>query len=493
MDEIMSSSTLTPSLQQRLQLIIQSRSEWWVYAIFWQATKDSNDQLILSWADGQFRGTKQFVSKLASNGHDHHQHHHQSKSGFDLERRVARGIQALFRDNSNIDGLVEGDVTDPEWFYMGSVTKSFVAGDDILGRTFSSAACVWLAGEHELKFYDCHRAKEAHLHKIQTLVCISTSCGVVELGSSDIIKEDWELIQLVKSLFGSDDVTVVSKQPGGGSHVVGQIPFPNRNLSLLDFGVSGIQEDTYEEKQMEMNLKREMGVTGRSSSDSGGPSDDFEGPLFSDSAINIQSKKRGRKPITTGRETPINHVEAERQRREKLNHRFYALRSVVPNVSRMDKASLLADAVAYIKELKAKTEELEAKLRVHQQSQAVAVAAAAVPSRMCITDVYDNQSTSISVDHRSRSSSSSYGMAPAPAEVNVKILGSEAVIRVQCLDVNYPPARLMDAIRSLEFSVHHASVSKVKELVLQDIVVRVPDGLTSEEALRTAILRRFQI
>ena len=38
------------------------------------------------------------------------------------------------------------------------------------------------------------------------------------------------------------------------------------------------------------------------------------------------------------------------------------LRSVVPNVSKMDKASLLSDAVAYIEELKAKIQNLEAKV-----------------------------------------------------------------------------------------------------------------------------------
>jgi len=104
-------------------------------------------------------------------------------------------------------------------------------------------------------------------------------------------------------------------------------------------------------------------------------------------------KKRGRKPIITGRESPLNHVEAERQRREKLNHRFYALRSAVPNVSKMDKASLLADAVEYINDLKAKIEDLEAKLK-ERPSQKV--------------NIFDNQRINAMVGHTRRQSSSSF-------------------------------------------------------------------------------------
>jgi hypothetical protein len=72
------------------------------------------------------------------------------------------------------------------------------------------------------------------------------------------------------------------------------------------------------------------------------------------------ARRRGRKPPVPRFDRPtISHVEAERQRREKLNRRFCDLRAAVPTVSRMDKASLLADAAAYIAELRRRVEQLE--------------------------------------------------------------------------------------------------------------------------------------
>ncbi|GER26535.1 basic helix-loop-helix (bHLH) DNA-bindingsuperfamily protein [Striga asiatica] len=53
------------------------------------------------------------------------------------------------------------------------------------------------------------------------------------------------------------------------------------------------------------------------------------------------------------------HVHAERRRREKLNKRFVALRSLLPFVTKTDKASILADAIDYLKQLRKRLHELE--------------------------------------------------------------------------------------------------------------------------------------
>ena len=156
----------------------------------------------------------------------------------------------------------------------------------------------------------------------------------------------------------------------------------------------------------------------------------------------------------------------------------------------MDKASLLADAVVYINELKGKVEQLESKLMLSKTlrpNSDVRSMAGLSATSTATTAKLESQISSATVEQRS--STRQFSSYAGAMEVDVKIIGKEAMIRVQCPDVDYPSARLMNALRDLEFRIIHVSISSVKELMLQDVVVRVPDRFSSEEAMRIALMR----
>ena len=156
-------------------------------------------------------------------------------------------------------------------------------------------------------------------------------------------------------------------------------------------------------------------------------------------------KRRGRKP---GSRNNINgpalcHVEAERQRRDKLNRLFCELRAAVPTVSRMDKASVLADATTYIAQLRQRVEQLEADAKKK-------AAAAAL--------------TTVAPSHSFSSSSSSLG-----EKLEVRMVGTEAAaLRLTTTAAaRHAPARLMLALRSLDLTVPHSCVCLVGGMTVQ--------------------------
>ncbi|XP_048132759.1 transcription factor MYC2-like [Rhodamnia argentea] len=461
-----SSSLLVPlpkatslNLQQYLYFLLQSRPDDWVYSIFWQPSRDDCGCLVLTWGDGQFRGMKD----LAPNNSP--------------DQRVFKELGTLasssFNPSLNMDTeLVQKSVCDLEWYYIASVTRSYSSEESILGKALCSGTYIWLNGEDKLGIYDCERVREARMTGIKSMVCISTpyDTGVLELGSTKILQEDWNLVHLAKSLFTSQ------------------------------FLSTGITPHVHEELQSNVVLMEEryaLGGTGASRSDTR-PSDTC-GLLGSKSDLkrlggshNITSsnkraaitktKRDAKEPARPPLPSRPNHVEAERQRRENLKQRFYALRSVVPKVTKMDKASLLSDAESYIKELRSRIDELEGKLKFLPQKL----------SRNKVASLFGNETKTTMHASKIRSSTSlNVVKGLSKMEAEVKVVGGEAVVRVWSPNMDHPVARLMGALKELELEVHLASVSSVKGMMLQDVVVRTPNGQANEESLRDAILAKL--
>ncbi|XP_039060375.1 transcription factor MYC2-like [Hibiscus syriacus] len=253
----------------------------------------------------------------------------------------------------------------------------------------------------------CERARQGQVFGLQTLVCIPSAIGVVELGSTELITQSSDLIKKVRALFNfnngietgswsisnttadqcendptslwitdpdlgtalnqSNNSNPSNQNPSSSSltcnpsstHVGNHQQGPSFCLNFSNNGFDGNSPSSLlkPESGEILNLC-EKEVTYFEGSDeeeivsftsgvilppcdvvksSGGAGDsDLEASVVkeADSRRVVvepekRPRKRGRKPAN-GREEPLNHVEAERQRREKLNQRFYALRAVVP-------------------------------------------------------------------------------------------------------------------------------------------------------------------
>ncbi|KAG7595505.1 Myc-type basic helix-loop-helix (bHLH) domain [Arabidopsis suecica] len=162
-----------------------------------------------------------------------------------------------------------------------------------------------------------------------------------------------------------------------------------------------------------------------------------------DDTGNNKPRKRGRRPAN-GRVEALNHVEAERQRREKLNQRFYALRSVVPNISKMDKASLLGDAVSYINELHAKLKVMEAERE----------------------RLGYNLNPPISLD----------------SDINVQTSGEDVTVRINCPLESHPASRIFHAFEETKVEVMNSNLEVSQDTVLHTFVVK-SEELTKEKLI----------
>ncbi|XP_020206974.1 transcription factor MYC2 [Cajanus cajan] len=559
------------TLQQRLQTLIEGARESWTYAIFWQSSYDySSGASLLGWGDGYYKGEEDKGKGKAPKT--------TSLAEQDHRKKVLRELNSLISGPSASPDDLDEEVTDTEWFFLVSMTQSFVNGTGLPGQAFFNSSPVWVAGADRLSESACERARQGQVFGLQTLVCIPSANGVVELASTEVIFQNPDLMNKVRDLFnfsnpdagswplncvatdqGENDPSSLWLNPSSsveirdsavapasanatvnkalqfetpGSSTLTEAPsvvhvphgnaqhpsqnnkgfFPRElNFSsslkpesgeILSFGESKkslfpavtveeknkrsstVSRSTIDDGMLSFTSGVILPASNMKSAATGGDSDhsDLEASVVKEPdggrvvEPEKRPRKRGRKPAN-GREEPLNHVEAERQRREKLNQRFYALRAVVPNVSKMDKASLLGDAISYINELKSKLNglesekgDLEKQLDSAKKELELTVTTKNPPPPPPPENEAD-KTTAMLVD----------------LDIDVKIIGWDAMIRIQCSKKNHPAARLMAALKELDLEVHHASVSVVNELMIQQATVNMGNRFYTQEQLLVAL------
>ncbi|XP_019445966.1 PREDICTED: transcription factor bHLH18-like isoform X1 [Lupinus angustifolius] len=134
------------------------------------------------------------------------------------------------------------------------------------------------------------------------------------------------------------------------------------------------------------------------------------------------------------------HVLAERKRREKLSQRFIALSAMVPGLKKMDKATVLGDAIKYLKQLQERVKILEE----HAAEKTIESA------------VFVKRSILFADDDNSSSSDENPDM-PIP-EIEARVCGKEVLIRVHCDKHNGRSAAILNELEKYHLTIQSTSI-----------------------------------
>lgn len=609
----MAAATPGKRLQSMLQTAVQSVQ--WTYSIFWQLCPQKG---ILLWSDGYYNGaikTRKTVQPTEDSAEEASLHRSQQLR--ELYDTLSSG-ETNHQERRPSAALSPEDLTESEWFYLICASFSFPPAIGLPGKAYAKQKHIWLTGANEVDSKVFSRAILAKSARIQTVVFIPVLDGVVELGTTEKVKEDIGFVQYMKSFFIDQYQHPHPQKPALSEHSTSNpaassepqfhsrpamlpilTPIPPGNTSQteeemeeesdaeLDLDTKADYIDSHSRAQntdnvpqsgcaeqiMQLDMSEDIRVgspdDGSNNMDSNfhlvevarnsapppnsvDPLSDelsHEDTLYSQIVSTIlqhqsttfqhQSNRWSESSSTSSafsnwsatatpssthldggsqcllkyilftvpflhakltdattssfrkgmpqEELNANHVVAERRRREKLSERFITLKSLVPFVTKMDKASILGDTIEYIKQLSKKVQELEARKREMEAEQR---------SRTSVMDLAQSTRGGPGPDKRkmrivggSGSGGKSKAVHPTPrqvaataevavVQVEVSIIENDALVELHCpykdgllLDIMQTLKKLRIEIMAVQSSVNNNGIfqaelrAKVKENV----------------------------
>ncbi|XP_028798047.1 transcription factor bHLH19-like [Neltuma alba] len=155
--------------------------------------------------------------------------------------------------------------------------------------------------------------------------------------------------------------------------------------------------------------------------------------------INDQKLRNTAGTVTRNPLQAQDHVLSERRRREKLNQKFIALSSIIPGLKKMDKASVLGDAIECIKQLKEREKILEEQVAMKRKESAVL-----------------KRRTTLFADNDNSPSDEVSGQPLA--EIEARVLGKNVFIRIQCEKHEGCEAKILRELENLHLTVQSSSI-----------------------------------
>ncbi|KAL3844948.1 hypothetical protein ACJIZ3_002351 [Penstemon smallii] len=168
----------------------------------------------------------------------------------------------------------------------------------------------------------------------------------------------------------------------------------------------------------------------------------------------VKKTSRVRPPSQT-----YDHIIAERKRREQLSQRFVALSSIVPGLKKMDKTSVLGDAIKYLKQLQERVKMLEEQSTKQTMESVVLVR----KSQMIIMAEDDEGSSG-------EESGSSDIEQPLP-EIEARVCKNHILLRVHCEKQKGVLINLLSKVEGLSLAVINTNVIPFGTLALDITII----------------------
>ncbi|KAK7357876.1 hypothetical protein VNO80_17173 [Phaseolus coccineus] len=228
---------------------------------------------------------------------------------------------------------------------------------------------------------------------------------------------------------------------------------------------------------------------------------------MSDCSEQNEEEEDGKYRRRNGKGNQSKNLMAERKRRKKLNDRLYKLRSLVPRISKLDRASILGDAIEYVKDLQKQVKELQDELEENADTESNCINGNndnnnqyAGVGELCPNPEHAKSQSGLHVGTSGNGYVSKQKQEDAAVidkqtqqmepQVEVALIdGNEYFVKVFCEHRPGGFVRLMESLNTIGMEVVHATVTSHKGLVSNVFEVEKKDSESVEaEDVRESLL-----